>query len=334
MNSSFLPSDGSTLSLRLIGNQPELPPAAVLWYAQRACLIACLGWLLSTAGGCAQWTPFSKAETEAANNDTLARGLPVRQMSPDSVVIETVLVRFPLHSEAQLSEIWQHTDETILPVSQRQRLDNNGLRVGVLLSELPQVIRDRLHETGTDQALDALEHAGLAADADNKMRKLQCRSGRRKDLLMRRQLQDPLTILSTLDGKRVSGETFDRAQILFDLRAIPQGDGTAVVELTPEVQHGEQRQAFVSTDYGVRPEMKRAQKTWDPLAVRVQLKPKQILVMSCTDPPKAVGKAFFMTKTADHSEERVVLLVRLAETQLNELFAPDIIEQAKALAER
>ncbi len=278
-------------------------------------------------GGCATWSKEKSSNREV-------NLLPPRQLNPDSLLIETVLVRFPTGSEEELSNLWRLSNEGIAELNLRQRLDKNGLRAGVILGELPQLIRDQLDETAKKQTTDALEHAGLAADVDNKMRQLQCRAGRRKDLLVKPDILDPLIVLSTRDGKHVNGETFERATLLFELRTIPHGDGSATIELTPEVQHGEHRQTFVSTEFGVRPEMRRGLHRWEELTISAKLTPGQILLVASTLPPKALGQAFFVSKTADHSEEHVLLLVRLAESQLDDLFAPEIVEQAHAMSER
>jgi hypothetical protein len=276
--------------------------------------------------GCASWS----SEKEVTQDVSL---IAQRQLNPDSVVIETVLVRFPQSAEDELAEIWRLTNESIFDLDFRQRLDKNGLRAGVILGELPLVIRKQLQATAARQTTDALEHAGLAADVDNKMRQLQCRSGRRKDLIVKHELSESLTVLTIRDGG-VSGETYSKASVLFDLRAVPHGDGRATVELTPEIQHGEHRQTFVSTEFGVRPEMRREQQVWKELKMELKLSPGQVLVVSCTMPPKSLGEAFFISKTAEQSEERVLLLLRLSETQLDELFAPDAVEQSRTMAER
>ncbi|MCA9133394.1 MAG: hypothetical protein KDA45_09575 [Planctomycetales bacterium] len=277
--------------------------------------------------GCASWSSEAEAERSGALRAP-------RQLNPDTVVIETVLVRFPRNRAAELSGVWERASESVLDLPLRERLDNNGLRAGVLLGELPRAIRQQLEATAVNQTSDALEHAGLAADVDNLMRQLQCRAGRRKDLMVKRELPEPLTVLTTLDGKHVCGETFERASVLFDLRAVPHGDGSASIELTPEIHHGDHRQAFVSTDFGVRPEIRRSVQVWKELKLNVKLQRGQVLMVSSTLPAKALGAAFFLSQTADHSEEHVLLLVRLAETQLDELFAPEVMEQARAMAER
>lgn len=281
-------------------------------------------------GGCATWT--SEKAAPASGTSSL---LPPRQLNPDSVVIETVLVRFPAESIADLEEqVWRLSNEATADISLRQRLDQNGLRVGVIMGEFPQMIRQQLDQTAEKQKTDALEHAGLAADVDNRMRRLQCRAGRRKDLLVKPELPDPLTVLSTRDGRHVSGDTFDRAMVLFDLRVLPHGDGSATINLTPEVQHGEQRQTFIHSDFGTRPEMRRNVQSWNELKISVKLTPGQVLLVSSSSPAKALGSTFFVSKTAEHTEERVLLLVRLAESQLDDLFAPEVVQQAQAMAER
>ncbi len=283
--------------------------------------------LIALSSGCAHWS------SNAHDNDG-ATGLQPPGRSLDSVVIETVLVRFPASKLEQLDTIWTSADESIFDIQFRQLMDRNGLRAGLLFGELPLAIREQIQETSHQQTTDALEHAGLAADVDNQMRKLQCRAARRKDLIVRKQVAEPLTVLTLLDGEKVSGETYYQPSVLFDLRAMPHGDGQATLELTPEIQHGEYRQTFVSSDYGVRPEMKRQHQAWPELRLSARLRPGQILAIAATQPPKALGSAFFTTHTADRSVEHVVLLVRLSETQLDELFAHEEIEQAQVMAER
>jgi hypothetical protein len=243
-------------------------------------------------------------------------------------------VRFPLSKVEEVEELWQATDETCFDIQSRELHAKNGLRAGVIIGELPRLIREQIAHTAELQSSDALEHAGLAADVDNKMRKMQCRAGRRKDLIVRPEVAEPLTVLTSLDGRTVSGETFTQPTVLFDLRAYPHADGTATVELTPEIQHGLHRQAFVGNDFGVlRPEMRRDYQAYRDLSIRINLQPGQVLMVSCTQPAKALGQAFFRTNTVDKTREHVILLLRLSETQLDELFAPQEIDQAKAMAE-
>lgn len=276
--------------------------------------------------GCAQW---SKDQTVSEPSPLLAKP----KKGPDSVLVETVLVRFPKAKLPEFQQMWSEIDETFLPMETRERLDQNGIRVGLVISELPKAIRDQIAETSHDQNTDALEHAGLAADSDNMTRRLQCRAGRRKELFVRNHLSEPLTVLTVIDSA-TQGQTFEKANALFDLRAIPHGDKQTTVELTPEVQHGELKHSYVTSEIGMRPELRRASENWQDLKIVTKLNLGQVLVVTASQPTKALGKAFFTTKTADQSEEYTILLLRVVETQLDELFDPDSVAQAQALAER
>lgn len=281
--------------------------------------------------GCAQWSRDASLEASGGLSDS--GFLPAAQKSLDSVLVETVLVRFPEQRIGDMEEIWGSVDESLLEISQRKMLDSNGLRAGVLLGELPKVLRDQIETTSHDQATDVLEHAGLAADVDNRMRQLQCRAGRSKEVIVRRELTDPLTVMSTKEGV-LSGNTFQKPTVLFDMRVMPHGDKQTTIKLTPEIQHGELKQAFVTTELGIRPNMQRDKQKWQELTVTAKLKPGQVLLMASTMPPKALGFAFFTTTTAELNKEYVVLLLRVAETQLDELFAPEEIAKASAMMER
>ncbi|MEM7474953.1 MAG: hypothetical protein AAF483_08170 [Planctomycetota bacterium] len=285
-------------------------------------MIVLVCWLALSAG-CAQWSKENTATEEF---------LPKLKKPPDTVVVETVLVRYPKAKSKDFARVWDTVDETYFGIESRQALDRNGVRMGLLIGELPQVIREQIAITSHDQANDVLEHAGLAADADNKTRRLQCRAGRRKELFVRRELGEPLTVLTNLNGE-AQGEVYERAVVLFDLRAFPKGNKQVLIKLTPEIQHGETKHSYVSSDFGVRPEARRERKTWPELAIETNLSPGQIFVMSGTTPSKALGKAFFSTRTADQTDENVILLLRVLETQVDELFAPETVVQAQAAAE-
>jgi hypothetical protein len=263
---------------------------------------------------CARWSGEKAAES--------SNFLPTPQKSPDSVVVETVLVRFDKGEIDRLSNIWQHADESVLDLQLRQRLDQNGLRCGVILGEIPKLIREQMQRTAEDQKSDALEHAGLAADVDSKMRRMQCRAGRRKEVVVRTQVSEALTTLCVRDGK-VQGQTFEKPTVLYGMRVIPHGDQQSTVELIPEIEHGELKHSFVSSDFGVRPEMRRPRQSWEELAIEIKLRPGQILLLASTLPPKALGSAFFTTKTAEGNHEHVIMLLRVAENQLDDLFTTE-----------
>ncbi|GAB5407202.1 MAG: hypothetical protein Aurels2KO_54330 [Aureliella sp.] len=278
--------------------------------------------------GCAQWSGRT-TETEPTK-----AALPSLKIRPDAIVVEATVIRLPPHIVEQLPEFWTSVDETIIDIEQRYQLERNGLRAGMLVGEFPALLRQHLSDTKTDEATGALEMAGLASDANSLARRLQCRAGRRKELVVRSEISEPINVFTSLDGQHVSGETFQRATTLFDLRAIPNPDGSARITLTPEIQHGELRQAYVSNDFGVRPELRRDQVMWKELTIDTTMQEGQVLIVAGSQPPRCIGNAFFVSNNADRGHDHLILAIRLAETQLDDLFRPEEIAQATALSEQ
>ena len=143
--------------------------------------------------GCASWSSDSTAES--------MRGLPLATPSPDTVDVETLLIRFSEEQQADLLHIWKSADESILEFGQRKLLDANGVRVGLIRGELPPELRRQLRVTDDLNRSDAVEQAGLSADADNRTHLLRCRAGRRKELIIRNEVQRPLSIVTQIDGQ-------------------------------------------------------------------------------------------------------------------------------------
>lgn len=277
--------------------------------------------------GCARWS------SRATELEDTKPSLPKLKLAPDTLVVETALIRLPPQAFGELAEIWQQVDETILDIQQRTILEHNGLRAGVLIGHIPSKLQQHIDQMGQSEATDPLELAGLSSDAASQSRRLQCRAGRRKELVIRSEISDPIHLFTVLDS-HMSGDTYYRATTLFDLRAIPNADGSAVMSLTPEVQHGELRQSYVSSEFGVRPELRREQVIWEELEIQTEMREGQILVVSSSLPPRSVGDAFFVTNNADRGHDHLVLLVRLAKTQLDDLFAPERVDQAALLSEQ
>lgn len=286
----------------------------------------CLAMLLVLLSGCARWSPDSDADKSRSL-------LPPPKRSLDSVLVETVFVRLPLVEPEDYQKLWESTDESVLDIELRQRLDRNGLRAGLLLGELPKLLHDALDQQSEKQRTDVLEDLGLAADVDGSLRRLHCRAGRRKEIVVRAQVEEPLTVLTVEDGQ-VQGSTMEQATVLFDLRTVPHGDKRASIRLTPEIKYGELRQSFVSNDFGVRPHSTREFHRWEDLGIEVDLSPGEVVMLSSTLPSKAIGNAFFSTTTFDGEKESVVLLLRLVDTPLDELFSPEGLERADILMER
>lgn len=276
--------------------------------------------------GCATWYESSTT--------TAPPILPAAKPSPDSIDVETVVVRFGEDKAEALESIWQKVDESVFDFQQRQLLDRNGLRAGLFHGELPKELREQLNSVAEKQKTDVVELAGLGSDADSRMRLMRCRAGRRKDIIIRREISRPLSIITSLDDQLAGQSFYDRPVALFSMTAFPTTDGKATLELVPEVQHGEALSQYVTSEVGVRQELRRPAKIWKALNIKAQMLPGEVLVVSATQPPKSLGGAFFVSETAQKTEEHLVLLIRLAATQLDDLFGEEQITSARAMMEQ
>lgn len=257
------------------------------------------------------------------------------KMAPDTVVVQAVQIRFPEEQAAALNDIWRSVDETVIDIKARRELIANGLQCGVLVGEMPQIVRARLKELNAQTADNSLERMGLAAEVSSDTQRLHCHAGRRKELALRPGLSEAITVLHRREGQ-LQGNTYTKPRVLLDLRATPLGNGSARLKMTPEIQHGERIETvrMSPNKTAALPEVHQRQHVWDYLAMEVTLQPGQYFFCTLTDPPVGLGQAMFSTRTAERTTERVLLVVQMVANPLDDLFAPDEIEAARLASEQ
>jgi hypothetical protein len=266
---------------------------------------------LAVAAGCAQW---DKQPEEPSK-------LPPPRMSPDAVVLELAFVRLPVSDHASYNAIWSQADEQHFSSELRKELAANGLRVGVLGQQLPSELRAAL-DAAASQLEERAEDTGTNdTQANLKQRRIQCRTGKRTKIVVSR--TRPSMSFLTLDAGSVQGKLLENAQCLLALKPYAQGDGRARLDLTPEIEHGELQSDYVDAGQGsLMLRQGRERVVLDRLRSVATLSAGQVLIMSNTPDLKGVGEQFF-SETAGGRAERTLLLVRLAQTQWNDLFVPE-----------
>ncbi len=299
------------------------------WLSVDSCvrlLVACVLSLIGLASGCVHM-----AREELAEKPVLSPP----KMAPDTVVVHAVLIRFPEEQAAALNDCWRVVDETGIDMKTRRELFANGLKCGVLVGEMPQVVRSRLKELNSPSAGNSLERMGLASEVISDTQRLHCHAGRRKELALRPGLTEPITVLHVRDGN-LQGNTYTNPRVLLDLRATPLGNGSARLKMTPEIQHGEPIETVRLSPNKIAhlPDVHQRQQIWDYLAMEVTLAPGQYFFCTLTDPPGGLGQAMFSTRTTERTTERVLLVVQMVTNPLDDLFAPEEIEAARLASER
>lgn len=276
--------------------------------------------LIVLLSGCAHWS-----QEETGSKTPL---LNPPKLAPDTVIIEAVMIRFPEEQAQELANIWQVVDESSIDISVRRELNANGMQCGILVGEMPQVVRARLKELSANSPTNSLERLGLAAEVTSDTQRIHCHAGKRKELSVRPGLSESLTIIHTQQGV-IRGNLYQQPHVLLDLRAMPLGDGRAKLKMTPEIEHGESQEILLANPIGHRAEVRRQQQRWEYLAMETTLAPGQFFFCTLTDPPRGLGQALFTARTSEQTTERVLLIIRLMSTQLDELFAPEEVEVAR-----
>ncbi|MCA9179526.1 MAG: hypothetical protein KDB14_33955 [Planctomycetales bacterium] len=240
--------------------------------------------------------------------------LPTPKLSPNSVVLEAVQVRFSGEQDEQVEAIWREVEE-IPDVETRRRLEWNGFWCGVVGTQLPPALREQLDRP---QSLLPDERG----NAPTQGTRLQCRRGARKSWSCQ-QMQDELNVLLCEEEGTLRGRTYQQARCLLAIRCFPEGDGSVRVQVMPEIEHGETKPRHFGDGGLWQVRVGQEREVFERLAAELEISPGETLIVSCTPERKGLGGRFFGV-----DEGRSLLLLRLVQTQMDNLFAPEESGQA------
>ncbi len=245
---------------------------------------------------------------------------PVR-MSPDSVVLEIFFVRFPLGDSEINGPFWEEIDEQHFAVERRQSLASNGFRVGLIGGHVPPMLAKLLELTDRPVPSDQASRphtVSLDCEPTVLRRHLQVRAGRRSEIVASG-IYDELPVL-TCESGNLCGQTYAKGQGILAAKVLPQPDGRVRLELVPELHYGKPQQRWVGNQGMVRLEAGRKRHVFDDLALSATLSPGNMLVLaSLPNRPGSIGHYFFTERTSGQLEQKL-LIVRLAQTQHDDLF--------------
>lgn len=133
----------------------------------------------------------------------------------------------------------------------------------------------------------------------------------------------PELSLLTRDNGSVRGRQLYKAQCLFGMKPYPEADGRVRIDLIPEVEHGEVKQQWVGGEGTLMQRIGRDRITFEQLRMSLTLAPGQTLVVSACQDAKGLGEHFFV-ESVGGTKSRSMLFVRVAHTQHDDLFAPEL----------
>jgi hypothetical protein len=242
------------------------------------------------------------------------------QMSSDSVALDVFFIRYP--SDAQVDEkIWDEIDEQQFSPEVRERWDRNGFRVGIINGQLPMEL-SKLMELSDKPAPDGkIEMSNIKEFEDEPRvtrRHLQLPKGQRSEILAS-SVYEQLPVLLSENGQ-ISGQTYNQAQGVFALKSYPQPEGRTKLELAPELQYGQSRQQYVPKQGMWQMDIARPKREFKDMSISATISSGSCLVLSSlSNRPGSLGHHFFAA--GKEHLERKLLLVRLSQTQSDDLFA-------------
>jgi hypothetical protein len=186
---------------------------------------------------------------------------------PDRVLFDIALVQRPLGDSFLTDELWQAADEMIVPADQRELLELNGYRVGVLVGSPPEKLVQLLQ---SDRG--RLDRKGRAAPSGTLLK------------------QDLRECEETIEGFIQSGKnkdafSLDRPRFGLDLMPALRANDVVRLKITPRIEEGDNAITYRpapdvsqgSLKWSL--EMKRPTRVLSDLAVEIDLAPNQVLVI-------------------------------------------------------
>lgn len=254
--------------------------------------------------------------TPLTTNLEPAQLLTTPQMSPDAVVFETAIINVDGEPTAEERAFWRSADELRVPTVARRALAEAGIRCGVIGSHLPDWAKNRLAEQ--QKKVDLEEENGTAVLSNiPTQQRLQCRSHQTRVIPLSEAV-DRLRVSATTEGE--DAVTYEHAQCGMSLSCEALGDGRVQVALTPQILHGPPRQRWVGENGDFRIDAGSDCEKFSEQVIALELSPGQTAVVSSVLPAKSLGAALFGPSSPEASQ-RKILLVRLAQTQFDDLFS-------------
>lgn len=254
-------------------------------------------------------------------NDALEKLLKPVATASDSVTLEIFYARVPMEEDAAADDLWQEVDEQCFDADLRSRLLANGLRVGVASGALPAGLSNLLSltsempESSSDRVID-----GQSA-TPRVIRQVKQINRRTAMSLKASEPRAKATVLFN-DGQSYGGNDYEQVVGVYSLRAEATSGQQVVLQLIPELHHGEFRNRYAGSDQGTfvtTPSQEK--KIFDQLTMEASLAPGDMLVLGCLPNARAsLGGTFHYANSAGR-EERKLILVRLLEVPPTEILA-------------
>jgi len=222
----------------------------------------------------------------------------------------------PYQSEL-LQRLWQEVDEQSLPPQLRRELLAQGFRIGVLGNLISPALAQLLNVSSEGKSDVSWGNFQEVSAADVMRESTTTCSVRSLSPDMRALIKIfdeqnalPECSLFWQENGMFAGQTYTEAIGVLCIRAAVNKDGSAQIQITPELEYGTVERRIRTVSGMVVQEESRPRRAFETLTISQRLLPGQWIIMGVTTPDAAgAGRAFFVRK--EPLPEQRLLAVRL-----------------------
>jgi hypothetical protein len=266
-------------------------------------------------GGCASWNRDS--------NDSNEVRLPPNPMMPRAVALEIAVAQIDQDQLETLETLWNQLDHQAIDLETRKRLDQNGLRAGVVPPKPPESLNQLLEDKPIDVSDLEPWQQQFVRSGHNKQRRLilheriQNGEGEAHQVPVSDVLPVATWSVATFDSQ--STGQGEQVRVFCKLTTYPKGDGRVTIELVPEIHHGRQRPTIGVADEAFFFKNQQSVQVLNELKVMYSLRPGETLIMGPNAQLSELGGVMFGHGQRNDFWHRL-LLIRLVRTQHDDLF--------------
>lgn len=262
--------------------------------------------------GCANWKPPPNLREALQKTESGPKQTHVT--SKTRLVLEVEFVHLPVFSQGEdaIAESWQWVDETAIDPGVRSRLLTNGIRAG-LLTDADRYRQQLQTESVSVDVVDAfLNQASIASEVASGQKLIPMRYGRRYELPVCNPTEGEHVMMLRLDGETI-GRTLARAQYVIAMSAREVTNARQVqLNLRPEVQYGESKPTFVSSDTALRIDSRRESWSLEALDMNLTLREGDTVTLAPTHPIKGLAKHMLTSSGPDQQAQQTIILIRVS----------------------
>ena len=255
--------------------------------------------LAMNLGGC------SLFDLGLRDDDEVARIGGGRLITPDQYRLEVVVLTRPQHDSTLNATLWAVSDEQVVEPDLRRALQDNGLRVGRVVGDLPPDVEALLKANPPDRPdmLTLVHPVGTTAILETSDAPA----------------QPELTLLRKHPNGKVDGKSYSTAKGYLRVNGRYDDAGGIALRLVPELRHGPVTQSYspapstgIVSPLEFLPKSGQAEESFRDLAIALDLAPGQTAVVGC-HPEKAGTLGDLLFQKLDGPSDRIlqrVLLIR------------------------